>query len=205
MSHPSLHDESVKDALIERALEHAPFDGWGLIALERALEDLGYAALDTLRAFDGDAGEMTRHYVDLYNRKLSDLAAARDIKALRVRERIEALVFLRLELLEPYREAERQVLSFLAEPLQVPLGVRLLWSVADEIWHLAGDTATDWNYYSKRTLLSGVYGSTVLFWLQDSSPDFKETRAFLRRRISEVMEIPKMKTKLKNFFFRRAA
>ncbi len=205
MSQPSLHDTSVKDALVERVLEHAPFDGWGLKALERALEDLNYRHTHALRAFDGDVGEMTKHYVDLYNRKLNALAVERDIMALRVRERIEAFVLLRLKLLESHREAERQVLSFLSEPLQVPLGIKLLWSVADEIWHLAGDTATDWNYYSKRTLLSSVYGSTVFFWLQDSSPNFEETRAFLRRRITEVTEIPKFKSKLKSFFFHRAA
>jgi ubiquinone biosynthesis protein COQ9 len=61
------------------------------------------------------------------------------------------------------------------------------------MWRIAGDKATDFNHYSKRAILMAVYGSTSLVWLDDDSAGFAETRAFLDRRIDEVMRFEKAK------------
>jgi ubiquinone biosynthesis protein COQ9 len=74
-------------------------------------------------------------------------------------------------------------------------GARLAWRGADRIWRLAGDQATDFNHYSKRALLIGVYGSTILVFLDDQSEGFTETRAFLDRRIGDVMRFEKAKAR----------
>jgi ubiquinone biosynthesis protein COQ9 len=60
------------------------------------------------------------------------------------------------------------------------------------IWYAAGDTATDFNYYTKRALLAGVYSATVLYWLDDKSEDFAKTWTFLDRRIADVMRVPQV-------------
>jgi len=70
----------------------------------------------------------------------------------------------------------------------------------DEMWVAAGDTATDWNHYSKRILLSNVYTTTLQVWLADESEGLAETEAFLRRRIEDVMQIEKFKAKAKEKF-----
>ena len=62
------------------------------------------------------------------------------------------------------------------------------------MWRIAGDTATDYNHYSKRLILSGVYGSTLLAWLDDQSEGWSETGAFLDRRLAGVMRFEKWKT-----------
>jgi ubiquinone biosynthesis protein COQ9 len=92
-----------------------------------------------------------------------------------------------------HREALRRALAILASPQNLAEAARLAWRAADRIWRLAGDTATDFNHYSKRAILIGVYGSTSLVFLDDENPDLAETRAFLNRRIDDVMRFEKFK------------
>jgi len=117
------------------------------------------------------------------------------IAGMKIRERIRALVLFRLETIHPHREALRRALAVLAMPSNVASGARLAWRAADRIWRLAGDTATDFNHYSKRAILVGVYGSTSLVFLDDADDDLAATKAFLDRRIDEVMRFEKAKAR----------
>jgi ubiquinone biosynthesis protein COQ9 len=115
------------------------------------------------------------------------------IAAMKIRERIRALVLFRLERMLPHREALRRAFAILAQPQNLAAAAKLAWRAADRMWRVAGDTATDYNYYTKRALLTGVYGSTSLVFVDDSSDDLADTRAFLNRRIDDVMRIEKVK------------
>jgi ubiquinone biosynthesis protein COQ9 len=115
------------------------------------------------------------------------------IAAMKVRDRIRALIWHRLEVMAPAREAVRTGLSILARPTNVPLALQVGWRSADQMWRIAGDTATDYNHYSKRLILSGVYASTLLAWLDDDSEGWTETGAFLDRRLADVMRFEKWK------------
>jgi len=96
-----------------------------------------------------------------------------------------------LEILAPWREAVRRALAVLALPQHAPLGLRLLYQTVDAIWYAAGDRATDFSFYTKRSTLAAIYAATLLYWLGDSSPDFADTRAFLDRRLAGAASIGK--------------
>ena len=93
----------------------------------------------------------------------------------------------------PAKEAVRRALAILAMPQNLALATRIGWRSADLMWRLAGDTATDFNHYTKRLTLSGVYGSTLLAWMSDDSEGSAQTSAFLDRRIDDVMRFEKWK------------
>jgi ubiquinone biosynthesis protein COQ9 len=93
----------------------------------------------------------------------------------------------------PAREAVRSGLSIFAMPQNVPLALKAGWRTADLMWRVAGDTATDYNHYTKRLILSGLYGSTLLAWLDDRTDGWQDTAAFLDRRIDDVMRFEKWK------------
>jgi ubiquinone biosynthesis protein COQ9 len=122
--------------------------------------------------------------------------AEQDITELKIRERIAAAVRWRLEAVAPHREAVRRTLSYLGQPQHAGLGLRCLYRTVDEMWHAAGDTATDFNFYTKRGLLAGVYTSTLLFWLDDDSEGHEASWPFLDRRIADAMRIPKVTGRL---------
>jgi ubiquinone biosynthesis protein COQ9 len=112
---------------------------------------------------------------------------------MKIRARIAALVETRLTILTPEREALRRALSILALPQNVPLAGRLGWRSADRMWRAAGDTAVDYNHYTKRAMLLGVYAATIAVFLDDESEGLADTRAFLSRRIDGIMRFEKAK------------
>ena len=115
------------------------------------------------------------------------------IAAMKIRDRIRSLVW--FSGWKPWARHARRfaALSILAMPQNVPLALRIGWRSADLMWRLAGDTATDFNHYTKRLTLGAVYGSTLLVWLDDQSEGWMETAAFLDRRLADVMKFEKWK------------
>jgi ubiquinone biosynthesis protein COQ9 len=173
--------------LLEAAIAHVPFDGWSLSALRAGAADLSLPELEAMNAFPGGAREMIEAFSQEIDRRMIQRLDEAHLHNLRVREKVALGVRTRLDLLEPYKEAVRHGMIFLALPHNAALGSRLVWRSVDAIWYAAGDTATDYNFYSKRMLLAGVYSSTLLYWLSDRSPAYGDTEAFLERRIDEVL------------------
>lgn len=115
----------------------------------------------------------------------------------RVRERIAVAVSVRLKVMEPYKRAISQLIRYGAAPHKMPLAMRGIWKTCDHIWYWAGDTATDFNYYSKRGLLAVVLSSTLVFWMKDGSEEAVNTAAFVDRSIDRIMKIPQITKKIK--------
>lgn len=187
----------LKDKLARASLAHVPFDGWSEATLAAAAADTG---IDLALA----RVHMPRGGVDLAlaahrlgDEALREAAAALDLSALRFRERITTLVMLRLEAAGD-REVVRAATALLALPHLLAEGARAIWGTADLIWELAGDTAEGLSWYSKRMTLSAVYSATVLYWIGDESEGAADTRAFLERRIENVMQFEKAKAGFSN-------
>ena len=181
--------DETRDRLIAAALAHVPFDGWTGRALRAGAADLGLDPALAANAFPGGPAELLEAFSADIDRRMLAALEARDLKAMKHRHRVATAVRARLELLAPQREAVRRGLSFLTLPRNAALGAKCLYRSVDAIWHAAGDTSTDYNFYTKRLLLAGVYSATLLFWLNDESEGFAETWAFLDRRLAEVVRI----------------
>lgn len=176
--------------------ENAAFDGWTAAAVEAAALGEGIDPDVAKLAVPGDAVGL----IDLYGQGVNGEVARRlppeQLAAMKIRERIRSLIWERIRIQEPAKEAIRRALAILAMPQNLAAAARLSWRTADGMWRLAGDTATDYNHYSKRAILSAVYGSTLLAWLSDQSEGSGETAAFLDRRIDEVLRFEKWKAGL---------
>lgn len=181
--------EQTRDALIAAMLPHVPFAGWNRRALEAGADDIGVTPDEALLAFPGGERELAVHYFDWADRRMLEALDHRTLIRLKVRERVATAVRTRLEQKADHKEAVRRLTAFMALPTNASTGARCTWNTVSEIWYAVGDTATDWNWYSKRGLLFGVYTSTLLYWLNDSSEDHEATWAFLDRRIGDVMRI----------------
>ena len=183
------HD-AARRAILEATLPHVPFDGWSQPALNAGARDAGHDETMVVRVFPGGPIDAIVFWSrDADRRMLADLAAL-DLASMKVRARIATAVRLRLQAVVQHREALRRALGVLALPHNAPRGGELTWRTVDAIWWAAGDTATDWNFYSKRGLLAGVYGATLLRFLEDRSEGCAETWEFLDRRIEDTLRIP---------------
>jgi ubiquinone biosynthesis protein COQ9 len=190
-----MSERDLKDSLIMAMLPDVAFDGWSLLSLHAAARRRGMPEAEAECLFPRGAADMVAQFSDWADRRM--LEAAEGLEAMKVRERIATLMRARLAVLEPHREAVRRGLSVLALPQNAALGARLLYHTVDSAWYAAGDQATDWNFYTKRTLLAGVLGSTMLYWLDDRSPGSADTLAFLERRLDDAMRIPRVTAQLR--------
>lgn len=183
--------DAMRTAIMLAALSHVPFDGWGEATLLRGAADAGHDTATARRLFPQGAPDLIACHSHYADRVMVAELATRDLESMKIRDRIATAVRVRLEQNMAHREAIRRALALLALPQNSVLATRLLYRTVDAMWHAAGDTATDHNFYTKRGLLAGVYGATLLCWLNDNSEGFATTWAFLDRRIAEVMRIPK--------------
>jgi ubiquinone biosynthesis protein COQ9 len=177
-----------RDAAIAALLPNVPFDGWTWRALRRGLADIGVSADEAESLFPGGAADMIEAFCDWADRRMED-AAGRDIAAARTHERVRAVIALRLAQNRPHKEAIRRALALLALPQNARLAAACTARTVDAIWHAAGDRSTDFSWYTKRAILSAVYGMALLYWLRDSSDGDTATLAFLDRRLAGVGRI----------------
>ena len=173
--------------------ENAVFDGWTRASVDSAAQQLGIDPIQARLAMPKSPTGMIDVYIREVDRGLEAYFTPDRLAALKIREKIRALIWRRLEIMGPAREAVRRALAILAMPQNIPLALRMASRSADLMWRIAGDTSTDFNHYTKRMTLGAVYGSTLLVWLDDRSEGWVETAAFLDRRIDDVMKIEKFK------------
>jgi ubiquinone biosynthesis protein COQ9 len=192
-----MDDDARRDTLLMAVLRDVPFDGWSGAVIAAAGRRLGIDAAEAAALFPGGARDAIAAFSRWADRAMLAALAEADLNGMKVRERISAAARARLAVLEPHREAVRRALTVLALPHNVPLSLRLLYETVDQMWYAAGDTATDFNFYTKRGLLAGVYAATTLYWLDDRSPDAADTHAFLDRRLADVMAIPRYGARLR--------
>ena len=185
--------EQIRRKLALAVGENAVFDGWSNKAVQSAAAQLGVDPDRARAAMPKTQAGLVDLYIQGVDRALEEGLGPERLAAMKIRERIRSLVWHRLELMGPAREAVRSGLAILAMPQNVALGLRTGWRTADLMWRLAGDTSTDFNHYTKRMTLSAVYGSTLLAWLDDQSEGWTDTAAFLDRRIDDVMRFEKFK------------
>jgi ubiquinone biosynthesis protein COQ9 len=190
--------DEIRDALAPRLAANAAFDGWNDIAVESAAMELGVDADIAKLAFKGGAMTLIEAWIGSVDAEMARRLPPERINAMKIRDRITALVVTRLEIAAPDREGQRRSLAIMAMPQNIPAAARIGWRSADRMWRLAGDTATDLNHYSKRMTLSAVYASTLAVFVNDESDDFADTRAFLDRRIDNVMQFEKVKAQAKS-------
>ncbi|HMO76545.1 MAG TPA: COQ9 family protein [Sphingopyxis sp.] len=179
--------DEIRAALAPLIARNAAFDGFGDAALADAAARAGVDPDVARLAFPGGGRDQVDAWFADVDAAMAAKWPAEKLAPLKIRERITTLVEARLALLAPNREALRRALALLALPTNAAFAARLGWRSADAMWRLAGDSATDFNHYSKRAILAAVYAATISVFLGDENEDFADTRAFLTRRIDGVM------------------
>ena len=185
--------EQLRRRLALAVGENAVFDGWTAKAVDSAAGQLGIDPAQARLAMPKSQAGMIDLYVQQVDRELAAWFTPKRLEKLKIREKIRSLVWRRLEIMGPAREAVRRGLAILAMPQNLPTAVKASWRTADLMWRIAGDTSTDFNHYTKRMTLGAVYASTLLAWLDDQSEGWADTAAFLDRRIDDVMKFEKLK------------
>ena len=185
--------DEVRLHLAPHIADAAIFDGWSEAALAASAEAAGVDPAVARLAFKDGAMGMIGAWIDTIDAAMTTALPSQALAATKIRERIRALVQYRLDAVAGREEALRRALAIMAMPQNAAKALKTGWRSADIMWRLAGDTATDWNHYSKRAILASLYGATLAVFVNDETDGKIETRAFLDRRIDGVMRFENFK------------
>jgi len=177
--------------LLEAILVHVPFDGWSVAAWDGAVRDAGLSDSAARAVCPRGAVDLAAAYHRAGDARMVAEMAATNLSEMRYSDRVATAIRLRLSGAD--REVVRRGSALFSLPNHASEGAALLWGTADAIWTALSDTSRDGNWYSKRAILTAVYGSVVLYWLGDGSGG-EDTNAFIDRRIADVMRFEKFKS-----------
>ncbi|WP_297801742.1 COQ9 family protein [uncultured Brevundimonas sp.] len=180
----------TEQAVLDAAISRAGRLGWNAQLVRAACEAEGLSLGDQELLLPHGARDLAA----LLSRR-HDAAALKALEAtpastMKIRERIAAALSARLEAAANDFDASRKCAGFLALPFNADLGISLTWETADKLWRWAGDTSTDQNHYSKRTILSGILAPALTIRLFEGK---EAADRFCARRIENVMQFEKWK------------
>ncbi|GGD87433.1 hypothetical protein GCM10011515_03730 [Tsuneonella deserti] len=200
MAHSAARDDLTLDEvrllLAPGIADAAVFDGWTDAALGSAAEMDGVDPDVARLAFPGGAMDLIAAWIASIDLAMAEALPPATIASMKIRDRIRSLIEARLTAVAGREEALRRALAIMAMPQNVVRAGKLGWASADAMWRLAGDTATDYNHYTKRAILASIYAATLAVFATDDSEGKAETRAFLDRRIDGVMRFEKLKAQM---------
>ncbi len=188
---------AVRERILAALIDRAAFDGWTEAALQGAAAEAGASRAEAAAAYPRGAGDALKAWSMALDKAMLAAMATDAFAGLKIREKVAFAVRARLAAMRPHKEAARRAAATLALPQYAPLGAQLAWASADAVWRGLGDKSTDFNYYSKRSILTGLWTSVFARWLADDSDGEVATSAFLDARIENVMQIEKLKAKVR--------
>ena len=188
--------EELRLELAPRIAAAAVFDGWSAEAVATAAAEVGVDPHVAAYAFPGGAMDMIAAWIGHVDAAMERELPAAALAQMPVHKRVRRLLQFRLAAIAGQDEALRRALAIMAMPQNAARSLRLGWESADAMWRLAGDTATDYNHYTKRAILAGVYAATLAVLVDDKSDDKAETMVFLDRRLAGIGRFEKAKAQL---------
>jgi ubiquinone biosynthesis protein COQ9 len=181
--------DAARNKILDSALALVPDNGWTQDVLNLAINDSKIDAPLAKRAFPFGPASLIDAFHGRGDALMEQGLAETELAPKKIRDRIELAVRLRLLAMEPHRNAARRAMVVQSLPANLARSLAGLYRTADAIWYGIGDTSTDFSFYTKRALVSGVYAATAVIWLSDNSEDFKDTWAFLDRRIGDALKL----------------
>lgn len=191
---------SHQHQLLSAMLPHVPFDGWSDRALSMAQKDSGLREIDVIRAFPNGGADAVEYFMTHLDNSMQQALQKLPLDEMKLHEKVEAAIMLRLQAAAPFREAVRKAVAYYSLPFHADKGFKRLYATTDCIWRSIGDRPTDFSFYTKRLSLAAIYSTTLLFWLDDTSEHSSETRAFLKRRLLDLFRFHQFKQRIRNPF-----
>ena len=176
--------DRTEQAVLDAAIQRAPALGWNGRLVRAACEASGLSQGDEELLLPNGARDLAALLSRRHDSRALEILTATPATTLKMRQRIAVAVSARMEAGAADLEATKRCAAFLALPTNADLGLSLAWESADVLWRWAGDTATDWNHYSKRVILSGILiPALTMRWFDGR----EAAEAFVARRIENVM------------------
>ncbi|CAL9768653.1 unnamed protein product [Musa acuminata subsp. burmannicoides] len=183
--------EEEQARVLRAALPHVVRMGWSESAMIAGARDAGVSPA-IVGSIPRKEAALVEFFMDDCLQKLIDKVESGDeLKDLILSNRLGKLIRIRLKMQAPYISKWPQALSIQAQPANLPTSFKQRAELVDEIWHAAGDSGSDIDWYVKRTVLGGIYSTTEVYMVTDHSLEFQDTWRFLDRCIKDAFDFQK--------------
>ena len=184
--------EEEKKLILNNFLKNAAFDGWTDENLLKSTEISGFEPEYALLVFSGGLEEITQYFHLSLNKSIEEEFLSNN-SFTKIHEKIIFAMELKFAKYDFHKEAMRCLMKYNLKPQNILSAKSRLWETCDVIWRLAGDKSTDFNYYSKRSILAALYSSSFIYFMNDDSEGYSETKVFIRNRIKNALTFGKWK------------
>lgn len=141
--------------------------------------------------------DLIKFTLEQLNKELEEYCKKIDLIRLPVHKRIKKVLLSKISLMNKNKLFYRSIFLNLLIPKKNFSLSNQLYNSVDQIWFIAGDSSTDFNFYTKRLILSGIYSRVILFFFNNNNQ--KELENILDESLKRVSKIPEIKSKLKIF------
>ena len=165
--------------------------------LENISKKYGLNADETDLLFPQGNIDLIKFALEQLNNDLEVYCRQIDLIRLPIHKRIRKVLLSKISLMNKDKSFYRTIfLNLLIPKKNFSLSSQLYKSV-DQLWFIAGDSSTDFNFYTKRLILSGIYSRVMLFFFNNNNQE--ELENILDESLKRVSKIPEIKSKLKIF------
>ena len=147
--------------------------------------------------FPGGKNDFLQFVLEQLNIDLENYCKKLDLIRLPVHKRIRKILLSKIYIMDKEKKFYKKIfLSLLIPKKKFSLPIKLYKSV-DQIWFIAGDTSVDFNFYTKRLILAGIYSRVIFFFFNNNNQALLED--LLDSSLKRVSKIPELKTKFNIF------
>ena len=138
--------------------------------------------------------DLLKYSLEQLNIELQEYCKLIDLIRLPLHKRIRKILLSKIEIMNKEKNFYKKIfLNSLLPNKSVSLPKQLYKSI-DQIWYLAGDASVDFNFYTKRLILAGIYSRVVLFFFNNNNQS--ELENLLDLNLKRVAKIPELKSKI---------
>lgn len=156
---PAMEVSEDRDRALRAFAARAGQHGWTVSTLRES------AGPDADILFAGGRAELAEAWAEYVDREMIRRIRAVPVDEPHLSLRVRNAILTRFEILEPYREAEKRAVIYLASPCAQGVRARILSRTLNAIWEAADDYSTGVTWATKRVSLAGVYLPAFMVWL----------------------------------------
>ena len=186
-----------RQVVLRFAKEFVSENGLTKNCLENISKKYGLNTDETDLLFPQGNIDLIKFALEQLNNDLEVYCRQIDLIRLPIHKRIRKVLLSKISLMNKDKLFYRSIfLNLLIPKKNFSLSSQLYNSV-DQLWFIAGDSSTDFNFYTKRLILSGIYSRVMLFFFNNNNQE--ELENILDESLKRVSKIPEIKSKLKIF------
>ncbi len=197
-----------KQLILEKFLDNIAFEGVGEEVLEKSILESNLKPEHKELIFEeGVLSALEFYFNQIIQNLAQKIESHQNFSDLKIRQKIKFSVLEIFKYQTDHKLATSRILSFYFDiknftksnygPKPFSLAFKNLYRFSDQIWYLIGDKSTDYNFYTKRLVLSKLIAKSSKIFVDDVTTDLQKTSQAIDNEIENIMKFEKAKSQIK--------